>query len=315
MTVGLYRHLTQELKISRSSLDRLASRAPKMYKVYTIPKRTGGERLIAHPAKPLKTVQRELVKELSEVLPVHSSAYAYKKGVSIKDNALCHVENKYLLKMDFNNFFNSITPSLFLKICEESNLKLSEAEKRLLAGLLFWNKSKRLSGKKVLSVGAPSSPFISNLVMYEFDEAMDTLCKKESVTYTRYADDITFSTNLKGKLFSFPLVVKKKLSEIFDYQITVNDFKTIFSSKARNRHVTGITLSNEGKISIGRGRKRVLSAMIHKYTIGTLSTEDVSYLQGFLAFAKGIEPEFIKRMERKYSKSTVKEILGMVNEH
>ena len=102
------------LCIEPEHLLRFSSTSPHRYKVYTIPKRNGkGIRTIAHPSKELKYIQRILFKVLRKLLPVHQSAMAYKKGVGIKDNAAAHVRNSYLLKMDFNNFFPSITPELY----------------------------------------------------------------------------------------------------------------------------------------------------------------------------------------------------------
>ncbi|EDQ02533.1 retron St85 family RNA-directed DNA polymerase [Shewanella benthica] len=309
MKLKLYRALYESLSITRSSLNRFAESAPKKYRVYTIPKRTSGQRVIAHPSKQLKAVQKELVKILVFPLKSHETAYAYKKGLSIKDNAEQHLNTAYLLKMDFSDFFNSITPAVLFLICENNNIKWSDAEKRLLKNLLFWNKTKSFNGKLVLSVGAPSSPLISNFVMYDFDVKISDFCKKNKINYTRYADDITFSTNVKEILFEVPKLVKTLLNEIYNNLITINDLKTIFSSKRHNRHVTGVTISSENKLSIGRSRKRMISSLIHKFKINVISQEDTCYLQGLLAFSISVEPIFIERMKNKYTESVIHNIL------
>jgi len=311
MKLKLYRELFQRLSITRSSLSRFSESAPNKYKVYTIPKRTSGQRVIAHPSKQLKVVQKSLVKVLSPIFESHQAAYAYKKKLSIKDNALRHVNSKYLLKMDFNDFFNSVTPSMLFIACERNNIKWSDAEKRLMENLLFWNKNKSHDRKLVLSVGAPSSPLISNFVMYEFDSKMSEYCKVSKINYSRYADDITFSTNKKGALFAVPSMVKKMLNELYGNHISINKLKTRYSSKAHNRHVTGVTLANDNTLSIGRVRKRLISTLIHKFKIGMLKADDTYYLQGLLAFSIGIEPNFVDRMKKKYSKDTVLNILSI----
>ena len=221
---------------------------------------------------------------------------------------MIHAGNQYLLKMDFNDFFNSITPELFFYICDVRKIKFSNSEKRLLSQMLFWNKSRTANEKLVLSVGAPSSPLISNFTMCLFDLLTDEECAYRGITYSRYADDITFSSNHKEVLFEIPSIVKMILAKYYNHSITINESKTIFSSKAHNRHITGITINNEGKLSLGRVRKRMISSLVHQFKMNKLPLEDFSYLQGLIAFAYHIEPEFLLRLEKKYGTTTLSSI-------
>lgn len=171
MTQKLFSKLIVELapyRASRSSVERFSQTAPNRYKVYSIPKRKSGRRIIAHPSKELKIYQRALISLLGNLLESDDAAYAYKKNRSIKANAKKHRSKKYLLKMDFNDFFNSLTPDLLFMQFEKDEIRFSDAEKRLLENLLFWNKTKTFNGKLVLSVGAPSSPIISNYGLPSF---------------------------------------------------------------------------------------------------------------------------------------------------
>jgi len=309
MKLHLYSELTKKINKSRNSVERFVVNAPMKYKVYTIPKRTSGQRVIAHPAKKLKVLQRALVDVLKPHLKIHDKAMAYKEGLGIKHNARIHQHNAYILKMDFNDFFNSITPELFLHSCMSKGLEFSSAEKQLLIKTFFWNKTKKTDGKLVLSVGAPSSPFLSNAIMYDFDEFFDEYCGHKNISYSRYADDLTFSTTERNALFHIPRLVKQQLILFFSNRITINEFKTIFSSKAHNRHVTGVTINNAGELSIGRKRKRLISALIHKFMLRELDVDLSKYLQGLLSFAIDIEPTFKIRMERKYSEVLIERIL------
>ncbi|ECJ9431255.1 RNA-directed DNA polymerase, partial [Salmonella enterica] len=206
----------------------------------------------------------------------------YKKGSSIKTNAQVHLHTKYLLKMDFENFFPSITPRLFFSKLRLANIDLTADDKVLLENILFF-KSKRNSNLR-LSIGAPSSPLISNFVMYFWDIEVQEICPKIGVNYTRYADDLTFSTNNKDVLFDIPDMLENVLPKYSLGRIRINHEKTVFSSKGHNRHVTGITLTNDNKLSIGRERKRKISAMIHHFINGKLSTDECNKLVGLLAF-------------------------------
>ena len=310
----LYQFLCTELSASKQEISDFVFSAPKKYKIYTIPKRTSGKRVIAHPAKKLKQYQRALIARLELLLPVHAAAFAYKKNTGIKQNARQHQKSKYLLKMDFQNFFHSITPDLFFSIVKKHNIELTEDDEHLLQQILFWCPSKRSGGKLILSIGAPSSPLISNVIMFFFDQALYEACKKQGVTYTRYADDLTFSTNIKNKLFELPNRVKKLLVEHFSGYITINESKTVFSSMSHNRHVTGVTITNEGELSIGRERKRYISSLIHQFSLNQLPDEDRRYLQGLFAFACDIEPVFKQRMIKKYSLEIINKIITGVKE-
>jgi RNA-directed DNA polymerase len=291
-------HLSESLFMAEHDIIQFALSSPNRYKVYEISKRNSDKkRTIAHPSKELKFIQRNLVEFLHVKLPVHETAYAYKKGIGIKENAIQHSNSKYLLKMDFENFFPSITPSLFFSIAEKHGVIFDKIDQFLLSGLLFW----KPKGKKelVLSIGAPTSPLISNFIMYYFDKAISKKCADIKTTYTRYADDITFSTKVKGNLFEIPDYVSGLLKETVE-GVKINTLKTVFTSKAHNRHVTGVTLTNEGGLSIGRDKKRLISSMIHKSAFKLLTTDEASNLLGLISYASHIEPEFRERMIKKY---------------
>ncbi len=299
--------LASSLFMDDEEIRSFAASSPYRYKVYSIAKRNSQERrIIAHPSKELKFIQRIIVSLLEEQLPTHFAAKAYTKGLSIKDNAQPHVKSKYLLKMDLKDFFPSIKPSLFFRECRAHGVELSELDTELLEGFLFWKR--RRATRLVLSIGAPSSPIVSNFILYRFDTVISEHCKKLGINYSRYADDLTFSTNEKDILIKFPAKVRRVLNQLYDGQIKVNLKKTVLSSKAHNRHVTGITLSNDGNLSVGRETKRKLSASIHHFVQRKLSVEEVLKLKGDLAHAAFVEPMFLERMIRKYGHQTINEL-------
>lgn len=301
------KELSKKLELPELQIVLFCINASKKYRVYSIPKRKVGRRIIAQPTKELKKYQRVLVEILQPYLKVHECAYAYKTDISIKDNAEQHRRNTYILKMDFQNFFNKIKPELFFSKVDSVSIKLSREDRSLLMDILFWKPGSKRSTALVLSVGAPSSPFISNFIMFDFDKAIFEYCKNIGVTYTRYADDLTFSTNKKDVLFGVPVVVKAALSALAPGMI-INDSKTVFSSKAHNRHVTGVTISNEGELSLGRSKKRYISSLIHKYSLGMLPDSEIDYLRGLLSYAQHIEPMFLTRLKNKYGEKLINHI-------
>ncbi|MCO6524336.1 MAG: retron St85 family RNA-directed DNA polymerase [Candidatus Schmidhempelia sp.] len=300
------------LEISVENLQIFLLNAPKMYKVYKILKRTHGYRVIAQPTKQLKEYQRKFIKIFSQYLVVHEYAMAYQKNKNIQQNAEIHKNNSYLLKIDFENFFNSITPALFWNEWENTNPDIfDEDEKKLFSRLLFWNPNRKRTKqeKLILSIGAPSSPSISNFVMYRFDKLITQYCLNKNINYTRYADDLTFSTNTKNILYQIPAEVSKNLNLLFGNKLRVNNSKTVFSSKAHNRHITGITITNNNKLSLGRERKRYIRALVHQYKYAQLEKADIQYLKGLLNFCKSIEVSFIHSLAQKYGNETLKNIM------
>lgn len=288
-------------KMGRDELEitEFLMNAPDKYKVYAIPKRKQGYRIIAQPSRELKHYQRQLQDFI--IFPKHKCAMAYRKGLSIKNNALSHVNNSYLLKLDLENFFNSITPDLFWSVWSRTWSLPSKEDQLVLEKLIFW----RFQGSLILSVGAPSSPSISNFCMYYFDSEVEAICTKMKITYTRYADDLTFSSNVRNILFEIPVLIENILNEQFKGLLRLNSSKTIFSSKAHNRHVTGITLNNNGKISLGRDRKRYIKHKVHLYTLGMLDATELNHLKGMITFARFIEPAFFKSLETKYNSNVI----------
>jgi RNA-directed DNA polymerase len=299
--------LSDTMLTSKSELLNFTNTAPRRYKIYYIPKRNSNERrLIAQPAKTVKFIQALVTEELRNYLSIHCCATAYEKGTGIKKNAWQHKSNQYLLKMDFKNFFLSITPELFFLVARDSGFEFIEEDKELLSNLLFWKL--RRSSPLRLSIGAPSSPFISNFIMYNFDAHVDSACKKLGVTYTRYADDLTFTTNKKGVLSEIPTIVKSHLKTHCHSKIRINTSKTVYSSKAFNRHITGVTITNDGKLSVGREKKRVISSMLHRYSLGMLNDKQVEHLKGQLSHIKNIEPDFENRMQNKYGADLINKL-------
>lgn len=298
--VGL---ISDNLFMSEHDVKNYLRTVPRRYKQFVISKRNGDGRLIAQPAKQVKILQLNILAVLKKNIPIHDCAYAYQSGKNIKFNALLHVENSYLLKMDFKNFFLSIKPEVFLNVLRRHGILVNVDDALSISNLFFW-KLRRNSPLR-LSIGAPSSPFISNATMFFFDSFLYEECEKLGIVYSRYADDLTFSTNNKNILRTVPVLVRKGL-EINELKtIKINAAKTVFSSKKFNRHVTGVTLNNDGCISLGRDRKRLLSSKIHYHSMGMLNVDDILELKGLLGFANYIEPLFIERMRKKYGKELI----------
>jgi RNA-directed DNA polymerase len=288
--------LTAAFPISEREAMLLISTAPRRYKVHLIEKRNGrGNRTIAQPTAELKAIQRLLIGTLLKDLPIHPAAMAYRPKLGIKNHAELHAAKRYLLKLDFENFFPSIKIDDFQKHLTIHS-GLAGEDVRAISRLLF--RYDKEVGSLILSIGAPSSPFISNTIMYEFDSIVADFCESKQITYSRYADDLAFSTDIPHQLDSAQSFVRKLCAGLLFPRVKLNEGKTVFTSKKFRRQLTGLSLNNEGVVSLGRERKREIRAMAHRYSLGMLSAEQVGRLRGLLSFASSVEPEFLASIER-----------------
>jgi len=293
--------------LSTSDIARIASTAPKRYKTYPIAKRTGGVRTIAQPSRELKALQRVIVDLALSKFPVHEAAAAYESGRSISDNAHAHSGARSIMKLDFRDFFSSIKTADFVALMDQRNTPFSSSDRSLLLRLLFWGKGGH--DPVCLSIGAPSSPKISNIIMYDIDRLASAYCAQIGVTYTRYADDVTVSGNTIEKLNSFERIFRDIVSRAPYPRLRFNNKKRGVYVRGQRQMVTGLILKPEGGVSIGRERKRLISSMIHRATLGTLTIQDLTKLRGLLGFAQDCDPSFVQSMRKKYGDAVIDSIL------
>ena len=294
----LFDRLLARSPFSERELEVLIATAPNRYKNHTIKKRNGrGNRLISQPTAEIKLLQRLLIDHELSGLPIHEAATAYQKHCSIRNHALPHASARYLLKLDFKDFFPSLTEHA-LRYRLRLDTPYSEPEIDIICRLLC--RKPRNSDVLCLSIGAPSSPFISNYLMLELDTRLHILCVSRNARYTRYADDIAISTNEPHVLDDIEQQIHRLLLELDYLGITINKEKTVNVSKKHRRILTGLVLSNSGTASIGRNEKRKLRAAMHALSKSALPGEAVSHLRGKLAFLYGIDAEFVHHLCTRY---------------
>lgn len=280
--------------------------ASRRYRTYEIQKRTGGVREINHPTPLLKFLQRWVVRNVISHLPVHSNVTSYQTGGSILRNASAHVAQNYLLKMDFQDFFPSITSEDVKDLLRRhQNItvigSLSAEDETAIVSIVCRDRS--------LTIGAPSSPAISNAILYEFDTAVFTKCKELGIIYTRYADDLSFSTNEPNTLIKIPKLVGDVLARHRSPRLRLHNGKTISSSRKHRKIVTGLVLTPDKKVSIGRKKKRWLKSTCFKFKTGQLDEKETSHLRGYLSFVQSVEPDVVTRLKGKFGVELIDQIV------
>lgn len=287
-------------------LSILIDSAPHRYKVYQIPKRTPGQfRTIAQPAREVKALQHWVLRHVLNQFEVHPAATAYRKGRSILHNAKPHTRGRYLLKMDFKEFFPSLRGEDFRVFLKRRRAEFDAGDISALCSILFWMPKGVSPPDLCLSIGAPTSPILSNVLMFDFDKRIADFCKAKGVAYTRYADDLSFSSARSEDLAAVEEVVINWCARSKSPKLTVNAAKTVRASKGESRRVTGLVLTNDRKVSLGRDTKRRIRAWVHHFVAGRLEEGELPKLRGMLCYVNSVEPSFLERLRAHYGSEAI----------
>ena len=298
--------LALEVGLKEADVRRIMLNAPVRYKTYPVSRPSGRPRLISQPTAEVKILQRALCRVLLDGLPVHSAATAYRKGHSIADNVRPHLEAGPILKLDLKDFFPSIRSQDWVSYCRDTGC-LTEPEDVFLTSHLLFHR-RRSARVMRLAIGAPSSPVVSNIMMFNIDRLIAEKVSEDHITYTRYADDMTFSALRTGYLVRTISDVAKIIRNNPYPKLELNDQKTTYVTKKFGRRVTGITITNDGDASIGHERKRKVRAAVHRAKLGTLSKDELRVLSGMLAYINVAEPSFLDKLGQKYGADTINRI-------
>lgn len=229
------------------------------YHTFTIPKKSGGVRVICAPDEDLKRRQRGLLKEIQSKLWISKRAHGFAIKRNILTNAKAHIGKKWILNLDIRNFFTSITKDV-LGMVEQT------AGEEFVIGL----DPIMVLHRGSLPQGAPTSPLLSNYCMREFDTQIVNLLRKlvsDDIEYTRYADDMTFSSNSHAIEKVLP-IVKSKLASM---RLELNTDKTRLMGRGQRQEITGLNI-NSGTPSIPKKYRRRVRALVHRAANGWLIT-------------------------------------------
>jgi hypothetical protein len=184
-------------------LDGERNRA-ESYRQFELPKRRGGTRTITAPGRSLKWLQRSLLQVLTHLFPRHKCAVGFERGESVVKHAKAHAGKRRVYVIDIQDFFPSITRSRVYGMLRAKPFEASEHVARYLANLVTHDGA--------LPQGAPSSPILANLLCRRMDARLFKWARERGYTYSRYADDLAFSTNRA----EFPEADRRRIVEIVE---------------------------------------------------------------------------------------------------
>lgn len=256
---------------------------PVGYSEFTIPKRRGGRRTILAPEPKLKALQRQILRRVLGRLRAHPAAMGFERGRSIVTHARLHARAAVVVRMDIQDFFPSTTT----------------ARVREYLGAIGWSSEAAMllvrwcSRDGHLPQGAPTSPRLSNLVNYGLDERLSALAFKIGATYSRYADDITFSfaEDNRDKIAAAIRITKKVVAD-YGYKLHLKQ-KLSIRRRHQRQSVTGLVV-NDG-VQLPRETRRRLRAIRHHLANGKDATLTADQIAGWAALESMIARQSAER--------------------
>jgi retron-type reverse transcriptase len=268
------------------------------YHRFAIEKRNGEQRRISAPKAVMRAAQQGILREILSKVPIHSTATAYRPGSSIVTNARHHVGQAVVIRLDIADFFPTITRRRVRGLFQ--SLGYSAGVATILA--LLTTDDSRLEATErspmhidaSLPQGACTSPAISNIICARLDARLNGLSKKHGFTYTRYADDMTFShpngNAPVGRLMSSAACI------LVEEGFALNQAKTRVTRSHQRQIVTGLVVNE--RVAIPREDLRRFRAILHgverdgfEHASRTLGRDVRDYARGYLAFVQMVEPD------------------------
>ena len=220
----------------------------RRYRTFYIPRKNGQKREISSPYRTLKDILHFLNLLLTEIYEPNNSAMGFVKNRSIVDNARIHVGHNYVFNMDLENFFPSISEARVITRLQYPPFNFNKKLAFAIGGLCAIRKEVNGEVTFVLPQGAPTSPLLSNAVCDFMDKQMRRLANKHGVHYSRYADDITFSSmrNVFQKDGKFIGEVQRIVAK---QGFKINKAKTRLQKKNHRQEVTGLTVNGKPNVA------------------------------------------------------------------
>tara|TARA_B100000614_G_scaffold251585_1_gene263328 strand:+ start:1069 stop:2202 length:1134 start_codon:yes stop_codon:yes gene_type:complete len=326
-------HLATRARVPYQYLRNVVSRSePNTYRKFSINKRSGGRRFIHVPEPSLAHVQKWINRFILRQVPVHKASFAFAPGSSIFGCAARHCGAHWLIKMDITGFFESVSEIQAYRCFEELGyqpLVAFELARIVTVGPLgqsprhsdpVWKvrefnaaiPSYSASALGYLPQGAPTSPMLSNIVMKPVDKKIESAAREAGLIYTRYSDDLTFST--PAKEFGRPAAT--------DFVHTISQILAAAGFRPQQRK-TRLIPPGSRKIVLGlnvegdtpRLRKEFKDKLrLHLHFLSEFGPAEhakardfetiwgmKSHIRGLIDFANMIEPIFAKRMLDQYN--------------
>lgn len=226
------------------------------YKIFKIKKRNGKYRTIYEPNNTLKQIQKRILVNILNNKSISKYAKAYHKGIRLKENVLPHVNKKIILKLDIKDFFENISFLDVYNSCFPIEY-FPKSVGMILTYLCTYDNH--------LTQGSPTSAYISNLVMKDFDEKLGNWCDENNISYTRYSDDMTFSGD-----FNPSEIINKVRKMLYKLGLELNNNKIHVVYRSSSQNVTGIVVNEKIQVS-NKYRNKIRQEVFYIKKFGLMS--------------------------------------------
>ncbi|MFN8671613.1 MAG: retron St85 family RNA-directed DNA polymerase [Candidatus Sericytochromatia bacterium] len=299
-------NLANEMGISLNLLRFLAfsRKVSKVthYKRFQIPKKTGGFRIISAPMPKIKNAQYWILDNILGKIDIHDKAHGFVEKKSIITNAKLHIKSDIIINIDLKDFFPTISYKRVKGLFK--NFGYSEAIATILSLICTEAETSEISldnkkyfiqkEERKLPQGAPTSPAITNIICKRLDQKISKLAQELNFTYTRYADDLTFSTNSENNKNISKLL--NRVTNIINYEgFFIHPKKTKIARKGSRREVTGIVINE--KLSIRKDTLKKFRACLHQILRDGLKDKKWGNSNNILASINGFY-NFIKMVDK-----------------
>lgn len=309
--------LLAHLGISPAELKKIWWYRERMYTSFNIAKRSGKVRTITAPDRRLKIVQQKLAPLIGQLYRVRNPVHGFVQSRSVKTNAEAHMNRRFVVNIDLRDFFPTITEKRICGLLQSLSVGRRVAE--VIARLCCIANH--------LPQGAPTSPVLSNMICFRLDAALLQIAKQSRAIYTRYADDITFSSYqpptplFDGVVpavgrFSPDLLSSALRTLVVGNGFEIHSDKAHYADRNSRRIVTGVKI-NAG-LNVDRRYVRRIRAVLHsierlglpnaqaKYATAGGKGDLAAHLRGkisYIAHLKGQTDPVVRSLAQRYNMS------------
>jgi RNA-directed DNA polymerase len=288
--------IARALEVSTEELNAINppfgyTRSP--YRMMLRTKANGLPRLLEIPSAALRVLQRRVLHRLLDHVPVHGAAYGFVSGRSVATHASLHAGKRTLIRMDLQDFFPSITARRVYAVLSGIGLKpavanpltqmlttaptafrlrkvlrhaLPHAPSTAAEHFLNWQATYCVAH---LSQGAPTSPALANLVAFRLDQRLSGLAKRWQLSYSRYADDLTFSGDINSNQAAKLIRHVRRIAASEGW--VINERKTRVMPQSSRQRVTGLVVNERPNIS--RRDYDDLKAVVHRFSCSSIQDD------------------------------------------
>lgn len=282
------------------------------YVYFEVPKRSGGTRLLSAPHADLGKAQRWILENILEKLPTEACAHGFVKGRSTVTNARPHLARDLVVNLDLQDFFPSVTFPRVRGIF--SRLGYSPAAATVLALLCTESPRRKVEydgaaywvavGPRALPQGACTSPALSNQVARKLDRRLTGMARRHGWTYTRYADDLTFSC-AKGNEGEVAMLLARVRHVVGEEGFALQLKKGRVQRASGRQSVTGIVVND--RLSLPRDELRALRALLHNARKTGLAAQNREQRPNFEAWLRG-KIAYVTMVDRQKGLALLKQL-------